>query len=1207
MANKKISELPYIGVPKISGNTLVPLVTYFSASTGDTVHTYISDLQTYLISGITGNTDVFVTGGTYSAGTITITNNTGGTFNITGVTFSGGSSVVGDYLPLSGGTVSGNTQFTAGLTANTISATTYLNLPINTDVFVTGGTYSSGDTTFTNNTGGTFTVTGFYTGETSYVNSLTTGVGLSADTTTGNITIINTDPDQTVVLNNGTNINVTGTYPNFTIDVTGLTDFNTFTTGFTYSSNTFTITDNSGNTFDATFTEVTGLTVNGNLIVTGNTSLEGLTATTISATTYQNLPDNVTGNYLPLSGGTVTGQTFFTSGVSISGSVVTSGSQVYHRTDLFVVENQTINGSLIEATNSGVNIWSSNTNLSIDAENRILYDSVSGISSIDWENRQLVKSDGTTVSFDWENGILTGQTNIESSTISATTYQNLPDNVTGNYLPLSGGTVTGDTIFTSGLTASTLTVTGLTQTKGITSTGGVIFPEKTLGNYYTATTEDYYLNVSGGTFDITLPSAVPNKGRIYVIKNEGSGIINVLSQPGETIDDRTDVLLTESNSLQTISNGINWVIVGYNISTTQSNTGVIEFSGLSKVSSTQFSVSPVKGYVVDDTTNPVIPFLTYIDYSGGTFTDSYVTTDFETFVYITSGGTIGQQPTPLTEQQRRQNIFLGKIGHPEKISINLVFSQPDFVISPLSQFRDIFAPINLINGGVYPSANGANLKINTSAGNIYGLGINFSTDKLNPNAVSVSGTSPCTFQYRTQTGGTVTNVTDIDPLNYDVAGVKTPIGGTKATNQRIFLLQNGTFRVQYGQQEYNTMALAIEALQTETFTSFPNFVNNAVLIGILTVLSTASDLTDTAKARFFFASKFGETVGATGGVSTTNLQQAYNNSSQPEIIINSTLDGLSIKNGTGSADNVTKLLEGLNTAGTTTSFINADGSISGFSFTTAGFSANTGGLTATTVSATTINTAGFRANTGGLTATTISATTYQNLPNSLTGLYLPTSGGTVSGNTIFTSGLTASTTTINGNLTVTGNTNVRAFTGTTGYISGSGQNILTVIGSGNSTTPPLFTIQGSSGELFSVNDSLVGSLFSVNDISGLPILEVFSDNTTLMGSYQAPSLNTTTKVTLTAGTNTVYSIPTSAYTGAFIDYTLISTGTTGARAGNIMTIWSGTTAQYTETSTNDIGTTTGVTFTVAVSGSNAVLSSSATTAGWTVKTIIRSI
>jgi hypothetical protein len=69
-----------------------------------------------------------------------------------------------NYLSLSGGTVTGETIFQSGLTANTISATTYYNLP--KDVFVTGGTYSSGTTTFTNNTGGTFNVTGFFTGNT---------------------------------------------------------------------------------------------------------------------------------------------------------------------------------------------------------------------------------------------------------------------------------------------------------------------------------------------------------------------------------------------------------------------------------------------------------------------------------------------------------------------------------------------------------------------------------------------------------------------------------------------------------------------------------------------------------------------------------------------------------------------------------------------------------------------------------------------------------------------------------------------------------------------------------------------------------------------------------------------------------------------------------------------------------------------------------
>lgn len=56
---------------------------------------------------------------------------------------SSGSSVSGDYLPLSGGTVSGNTVFQSGLTANTISATTYFNLPVTADTFVTGFTLTN--------------------------------------------------------------------------------------------------------------------------------------------------------------------------------------------------------------------------------------------------------------------------------------------------------------------------------------------------------------------------------------------------------------------------------------------------------------------------------------------------------------------------------------------------------------------------------------------------------------------------------------------------------------------------------------------------------------------------------------------------------------------------------------------------------------------------------------------------------------------------------------------------------------------------------------------------------------------------------------------------------------------------------------------------------------------------------------------------------
>jgi len=130
-----------------------------------------------IISGATYQNlpkDVFVTGGSYNAGSsvLTFTNNTGGTFTINGVstgatigTYLTGASYSNNILSFTtnSGTTSNVTINTmSGLTVNgtlstaTLSATTYLNLP--TDVRVTGGTYSNGSLTFTNNTGGTFNI-----------------------------------------------------------------------------------------------------------------------------------------------------------------------------------------------------------------------------------------------------------------------------------------------------------------------------------------------------------------------------------------------------------------------------------------------------------------------------------------------------------------------------------------------------------------------------------------------------------------------------------------------------------------------------------------------------------------------------------------------------------------------------------------------------------------------------------------------------------------------------------------------------------------------------------------------------------------------------------------------------------------------------------------------------------------------------------------
>jgi hypothetical protein len=481
----------------------------------------------------------------------------------------------------------------------------------------------------------------------------------------------------------------------------------------------------------------------------------------------------------------------------------------------------------------------------------------------------------------------------------------------------------GGTLY-SGLTINgDLTVTGLTQTKGITSTGGITFKQITINSTYTATTEDYMIDVTGGTFTVYLPSAIGIQGRLIVIKNNGGGAVTVQPILGQNIDDKPFVTLGETNTIQLVSNGSNWVAISYNISTVNSSTGVFEFSGLTTSSPTTFNVAPIKGWIVDDTTNPLSPQLYYISYSGGTHTDTYVNTSVTTWIYLNSSGIISQLDRPLSEQERRENIFLGKISHPNKTSIDSVLSQPDYVLSPLSQLRDMFTPINLINGGIRASANGSNLSFNTSSGYLYGLGINFSDNTLNPNTIYISGTSPCTFQYRTQTGGTSTNVTSINPLNYDNNGIVTPVTGTKATNQRIYLLQNGDFRVQYGQVTYATLALAVAGLGTEQFVEFSNHTTNGILIGVLSILSTVTSLSDTSKALFFNVSKFGDSSGAAGGTPTTTLQQAYNNSVNPEIITNTMLNGVQFRSGTGNDDDKNIIIE--TNAGAQTAWVTASG------------------------------------------------------------------------------------------------------------------------------------------------------------------------------------------------------------------------------------------------------------------------------------------
>lgn len=181
---------------------------------------------------------------------------------------------------------------------------------------------------------------------------------------------------------------------------------------------------------------------------------------------------------------------------------------------------------------------------------------------------------------------------------------------------------------------------------------------------------------------------------------------------------------------------------------------------------------------------------------------------------------------------------------------------------------------------------------------------------------------------------------------------------------------------------------------------------------------------------------------------------------------------------------------------------------------------------------------------------------------------------------------------VNGDTIISGSTTIKNL----------GSTALNVIGSGSNN---ILEVNGSVGELLSVTDSNTGALFTVNNSASETMLQVNSDNTITYGIPSKPALQTTTTANVGTSPTVIYNIPTSSYTGAFVEYTI--TSESNARTGKIDAIWNSGTINFADVTGSGIGTTSGFTFAVILSGSNAVITGSASTTDWTVNAIIRSI
>jgi len=368
------------------------------------------------------------------------------------------------------------------------------------DTFLTGGTYYSGTTTFKNNTGGTFTISGYSTGYTLTDTKIVDALGYTP--------------------------------------LSAYTD--TFLTGFTYqnTTNTLEITLNDGSIFNTSINEMSGMTFNGS----------------VSATTYYGDGSNLTG----INATEVTGFTFNTSNYELG---LGQNNNNNFTVDLSILSSDmTITGGTFDS-NTGTATFTNNSGGTFDVTGFLTgftdiyttgatYDDLTGVATF-------TRNDGNNYTL---SGLYTGSTyiipNLQEVTDSGnTTTNDIIVDAGGNYVSyITQSSIGSSYLLTysaqlSGNGSLSLVSIGGGGTGVLTSTlvpsPNVVqleFPNKQTGSYTIATIDDIPTDkfVTGFTNNNNVFTISDNAGQDYSTKLDiltGLTINGALSVTGNTSSD----------------------------------------------------------------------------------------------------------------------------------------------------------------------------------------------------------------------------------------------------------------------------------------------------------------------------------------------------------------------------------------------------------------------------------------------------------------------------------------------------------------------------------------------------------------------------------------------------------------------------------------------------------------------------------------------
>jgi hypothetical protein len=131
-------------------------------------------------------------------------------------------------------------------------------------------------------------------------------------------------------------------------------------------------------------------------------------------------------------------------------------------------------------------------------------------------------------------------------------------------LPINSIPYVGGTGFEVG-TAGTLTFNGSQlSVPSLSASGSVNFHYAAVtANYTVNGSSDFAVDVTANSIDVTLPNALSVAGRMFVIKNSGSGVATIKTTSAQTVDGAASgtITLNQYQSITVMSNGANWIII----------------------------------------------------------------------------------------------------------------------------------------------------------------------------------------------------------------------------------------------------------------------------------------------------------------------------------------------------------------------------------------------------------------------------------------------------------------------------------------------------------------------------------------------------------------------------------------------------------------------------------------------------------------------